>query len=109
MRQWDESSSGRSGRHGWTVWELRTNERAAIQWANVAEIKVPVNNSSSGIRLQVRLDTIRRQNQPALFEPRHRLVIFRGSFLQSGFLGEKEKGLIPFCVVYARNRERTAN
>src|SRR5260370_34501817 len=70
-------------------------------------MEVLVKDSSASLNLQVFLDPLRRQDQTSFFQPRHRLVVVRGSFLQAEFLGEKEKGLILLGVVNPRNSERT--
>src|ERR1700675_2117428 len=92
---------------GGAVRESLTAKSLAATWgAYIRKIEVLENCSCVNVHLQVLSDgSIRRQKQPALLQPRHRLVVVGGSFFQANFLREKEKGLVLFCVENAGNEE----
>src|SRR5208282_381601 len=78
------------------------------QRANVSKVEVPINDSARA-GLQVRLYPLRRQDQTALFQPWHRLVVLRGGFLQAEFLGVEEKCLVLLGIENLGNIQRTAD
>ena len=87
---------------------MLTLKIGAADRTHVTEIEVLV-NCSRDRSLQVPLDPLWRQNQTPLFQPWHRLVVFRGSFFQAEFLGVEEKGLVFLGIEDVRNTERTAD
>src|SRR5690349_3846718 len=86
-----------------------TGVGSPLQRAHIAKIEDLRHRPIRIGRTEVWLDALCRQPQAAFLQPRHGLVVLRGSLFQANFLREEEKRLILLGVVKMRNEQRTAD